>query len=130
MPASPGLPTSVAVGTAGHVADSNAVHTILNAIYKASIGTTLTGNATLTQSQTGEIIPVNSASTVTITVPVLEAGTSIELLRKGTGAVALTASGVTLSGPTGAVLTPRVQGSSISLLWLTTTDVQVSGDLS
>lgn len=116
MPAAPTLGTSITAGSTGHVADTNAVHTILNAIYKATIGTTRTGAYTLTQANSGELIPVNSASSVAITVPVLEAGTNIELLRQGAGAVTLTLSGTTTLVPTGSTATPRVQGSTISLL--------------
>lgn len=129
MPAAPTLSTSIAVGTTGHVADTNTVHGVVNSIYKASIGTTRTTAYTLTQGNSGELIPVNSASSVAITVPVLEVGTSIELFRMGAGAVTLTTSGTTLTIPTGATASPRVQGSTISLLWLTTTSVLVGGDL-
>lgn len=129
MPAALTLPTNVVVGTPGLVTNSNAVHGVINSIYKASIGTTRTAAYTLTQANSGELIPVNSASSVAITVPVLEAGTSIELLRQGAGAVTLTASGVTFLTPTGATASPRVQGSTLSLLWLTTTSVLVGGDL-
>ncbi len=129
MPAAPTLSTSIAAGGTGHVTDTNTVHGVVNAIYKASIGTTRTAAYTLTQANSGELIPVNSASSVAITVPVLEAGTSIELLRQGAGAVTLTASGTTFIVPTGSTATPRVTGSTLSLLWLTTTSVLVGGDL-
>lgn len=129
MPASPSLSTSITAGTTGHVSDTNAVHGVVNDIYKASIGTTRTADYALVQGNSGELIPVSSSSSVAITVPVLEAGTSIELLRQGTGAVTLTLSGTTTLVPTGATATPRVQGSTISLLWLTTTLVLVGGDL-
>jgi hypothetical protein len=129
MPASPALSTSRAADSTGHLADTNTVHGIVNAIYKASIGTTRTTGYTLTQANSGELIPVNSASSVAITVPVLEVGTMVELFRMGAGAVTLTASGTTLTVPTGATATPRVQGSVISLLWVTTTSVLVGGDL-
>jgi hypothetical protein len=129
MPAAPTLPTNIVAGTTGHVADSNAVHTIINAIYLATIGATQTTAYTLLQSNSGSILPINSASSVAITVPVLAVGTSIELFRMGAGAVTLTVSGTTLTVPTGATATPRVQGSTISLLWLTTTSVLVGGDL-
>lgn len=129
MPTAPALSTSIVAGNTGLVSDSNAVHGVINSIYKASIGTTQTAAYTLLQSNSGELIPVNSASAVAITVPVLEVGTSIELYRMGAGAVTLTASGTTLVAPSGATMTPRVQGSVISLLWLTTTSVLVGGDL-
>lgn len=130
MPAAPTLPTNVAEGATGHVAASNAVHAVVNAIYLATIGSTKTGAYTLVQANSGELIPVNAAGSVVITVPVLNAGTSIELLRQGSGAVTLTAVGVTFLAPTGATPAPRVQGSAISLLWLTTVSVLVGGDLS
>jgi hypothetical protein len=130
MPAAPTLSTSITAGGTGHVADSNAVHTVVNNIYLASVGLTKTTAYTLTQADSGEVISVNSASSVAITVPVLAAGTSIELLRYGTGAVTLTVSGTTLRVPVGATATPRVQYSTISLLWRTTTEVIVGGDLS
>jgi hypothetical protein len=129
MPAAPTLPTTLTAGATGHVNDSNTVHTITNAIYLATIGGTHTTALTLAQADSGEIIPINSASSVAVTVPVLAAGTSIELFRMGAGAVTLTTSGTTLVVPTGRTATPSVQGSTISLLWLTTTSVLVGGDL-
>jgi hypothetical protein len=47
----------------------------------------------------------------------------------GAGAVTLTASGTVLNVPPGSTATPRVQWSTLGLLWLTTTSVLVSGDL-
>lgn len=130
MPAATTLPTTITAGvTTGHEAHSETVHGVINSIYKATIGTTRTGAYTLTQANSGELIPVNSASSVAITVPVLEAGTMVELFRMGAGAVTLTTSGTTLTVPTGSTATPRVQGSVLSLLWLTTTSVLVGGDL-
>jgi hypothetical protein len=129
MPASPALSTSRTSDSTGHLADTNTVHGIVNAIYKASIGSTRTTASALSQSNSGELIPVNSASSVAITVPVLEVGTMVELFRMGAGAVTLTTSGTTLTVPTGATASPRVQGSVISLLWVTTTSVLVGGDL-
>jgi hypothetical protein len=129
MPAAPTLSTTVVAGGTGHIADTNTVHGVVNGIYLASIGATKTTAYTLTQANSGELIPVNSASTVAITVPVLTAGTSIELIRQGAGTVTLTLSGTTTLLPTGATAQPRVQGSTISLLWLTTTLVLVGGDL-
>lgn len=129
MPAAPTLSTSIVAGGTGHVADTNTVHTVVNNIYLASVAVTKTGAYTLTQADSGEVISVNSASSVAITVPVLAAGTSIELLRYGAGAVTLTASGTTLRVPTGSTATPRVQYSTLSLLWRTTTEVIVGGDL-
>lgn len=130
MPASPTLSTSVVASSTGHITDTNTVHGIINKIYLAAdTAITKTGAYTLTAADSGEIITVNSSSSVAITVPVLPAGTSIELLRYGTGAVTLTASGTTLRVPVGSTAAPRVQYSTISLWWRTTTEVIVGGDL-
>jgi hypothetical protein len=129
MPAAPTLSTTIIAGNTGHVAASNTVHTIIDAIYLATIRSTITTAYTLTQNGSGEIMPVNVASSVAITVPILVAGTSIELVQIGTAGFTLTVSGTTLVVPTGATATPRAQGSTISLLWLTTTSVLVGGDL-
>lgn len=95
----------------------------------ASVATAKTSAYTLTQSDSGFIIPVNSSSSVAITAPSLAVGTTVGLIRQGTGAVTFTASGVTFLIPTGSTAAIRVQGASASLLWLTTTLVHVSGDL-
>ena len=128
MPAAPTLSTTIIAGNTGHVADSNTVHTVIDAIYLATIGGGHSTALTLAQSDSGEIIPLTAA--LTVTVPQLAAGTSIELFRDTAGAITVSpGSGVTLVGPSGATLSPRVQGSTISLLWLTTTRVLVGGDL-
>lgn len=129
MPTAPALSTSITAGSTGHITDTDTVHGVVNSIYKATIGTTRTGAYTLTQSNSGELIPVNSASSVAITVPMLEVGTSIELYRMGAGAVTLTPSGTSLTGPTGTTPNPRVRGSVMSLLWITTNTVLCGGDL-
>jgi hypothetical protein len=131
VPAAPTQPTNIVAGgtTSGHKAHSDTVHGVVNGIYKASVPSAQTGNFTIAQSQSGEVIRANSASTITVTVPTLEVGTSVELVRMGVGAVSLSASGTTLRFPSGSTAAPRLQYSSISLLWLTTTEVLVSGDL-
>lgn len=130
MPAAPSLTTTIVAGTTtGHASDHVVINGVINGIYLASIGTTRTTAFTLVQANSGEFIPVNSASTVAVTVPVLAVGTSIEIQRQGAGAVTLTASGVTFEYAAGSTPTPRAQGSSISLLWKTATLVYVSGDL-
>jgi hypothetical protein len=130
MPTNPTLPTDVGSGTlTGHFSHTNVVHGIVNTTYTANIGTTETSNFTIAQSNSGEVKPVNSASSVAATVPVLAVGTSVELIRQGAGALTLTASGTTFLLPSGASAAARVQGSSVQLLWLTTSSVLVSGDL-
>lgn len=122
----PAAPTAAAGTSTTQVATTAFV---AQATSYASVQTAKTTAYTLVQGDSGSFIPVNSASSVAITVPVLTQGSSVELLRQGAGAVTLTASGTTLTGPTGATLQPRVTGSSLSLLWLSTTDVRVFGDL-
>lgn len=129
MPAAPTLSTAIVAGTLGHIADTNTVHGIVNNAYKTPIGTTRTAAYTLTQANSMETIQVNSTAAVVITAPVLQAGTEIRLVRIGSGAVTVTASGTTFTVPTGATPTPRVQGSVITLTWLSTTSVLISGDL-
>lgn len=126
MPSSPNLPTNVADQSAGHLTHTNAVHSAVNSFYKVAIGTTRTAAFTLTQSHSGEIIPVNVSSSIAVTVPILEQGTVVELARIGTAGFTLTASGVTFVPAAG---TPRALGSVVSLVWLTTTSVLVGGDL-
>lgn len=131
MPNDPTLPTNVEATspTIGHKSNTDVVHGVINSAYKATIGTTRTASFTIAQSDSGEVIPCNSASTIDVTVPSRAVGTSVELIRQGAGALTVTASGVTFLLPTGATAAARVQGSSITLLWLTTTLVSVGGDL-
>jgi hypothetical protein len=130
MPTNPTLPTDVGSGTlTGHFSHTNVVHGVVNATYTANIGTTETTGFTVAQSHSGEVKPVNSGSSVAATVPVLAVGTSVELIRQGAGALTLTASGTTFLQASGTTAAARVQGSSIQLLWLTTTLVFLSGDL-
>src|SRR5664279_474811 len=98
MPAAPTLPTTItAAVTTGHATDSQTVNGVVNNIYLAVVGGTHTTALTLAQADSGELIPINSATSVAVTVPVLAVGTSIELFRMGTGAVILNASGTTLT---------------------------------
>lgn len=126
MPAAPALPTTVAAGNTGHVGHTNTVHGVINAIYLASIGATRTGAFTIAQSDSGDVIPMNNSSSVPVTVPSRAAGTTVELVRTN-ATFTLAASGTTFIPAAGG--TPRAVGSSVSLLWLTTTSVLVGGDL-
>jgi len=131
MPASPSLPTTITAGTTtGHITHSQTVHAVVNSIYQASIGTVLTTNTTLSQSNSGEVIQVNSTGAITITAPTLTAGSTVELVRMNTGSVTVAAgSGVTLLIPNGSYAIARVQYSSLTLLWLTSSTVLVGGDI-
>lgn len=131
MPTAPNFPTSGLTSnvSTGSLANWYGINGVVNTIYKANIGTTRTAAYTLTQANSGEVIPVNAAGSVTITVPSLEVGTTVELVRLGAGAVTVAASGVTFVQPAGSTLSARVTGSAVSLLWLTATSVLVGGDL-
>jgi hypothetical protein len=131
MPIDPNLPLDIVPGvTSGHAAASSVVHSVLNGIYKfQQSGATKIAAYTLQQSDQHSLVVVNSTSSVPITLPVLQSGTRTKFLRQGTGAVTFTASGTTLFGPSGSILTPAVQGSIIEILYLTTTDVWFSGDI-
>lgn len=129
MPDAPALSTVITQGSTGHVADTNTVHAVANNIYKTAIGATRTASFTLAQTNSGEFIPINSTAALTVTAPVLEQGTNIELYRQSSGPITLNSSGVTFEYPAGSSPSPRAQGSSITLLWRTTTVVYVSGDL-
>jgi len=128
MPAAPTLSTTITSGGTGHIADTNTVHTLANAIYLASIGTARTTAFTLAQSDSGSVIPMTNTTSVAVTAPVLAAGSSIELARWD-AAFTLTVSGTVLRVPAGATATPRVQYSTVSLLWRTATEILVGGDL-
>jgi hypothetical protein len=106
------------------------VSDLTDAKSKVTVATTKTSAYTLTQGNAGALVPVSSSSSVAITVPSLATGSTVDILRLGSGAVTLTASGVTLIVPTGATAAPRVTGSIITLVWLSTTSVLVTGDLS
>jgi hypothetical protein len=127
MPANPSRPTNRTVGSADPPADHNALAVIINDIYKLAVGTTRTANYTATQSDQGSCSRVDSASSVAVTVPSLEAGTIMQFGRKGAGALTFTASGVTFvpAGPHSA----RITGSIVTLWWATAAEVWVSGDL-
>lgn len=91
------------------------------------IGTTQTGNFTITQAMSSQVIWINAAAVVT--VPVLKAGTHLSIVRDTSGAVTLAASGTTLVKPTANSAAPRAQNSEIQLKWRTTTEVLITGDM-
>jgi len=93
------------------------------------LGTDQTGNFTVTQAMSSQVIKINSASSVAVTLPVLKAGTTVKLVRWGAGAVTLATSGTTLFKPSANSASPRAQYSAIQLDWLTTTDVLETGDM-
>lgn len=55
-----------------------------------------TASYTLTNSDNGKVVTLNSASAVTVTVPSLSVGFNCMIVQKGAGQVTLSASGVTI----------------------------------
>lgn len=80
---------------------------------------------TLVQGDEDTGVETTSASAVTLTVPVLAAGTQIPVLQAGAGQITCSASGTTLRTPLGGK--SLAQYTSILLWWRTTTEVWVLG---
>lgn len=88
-----------------------------------------TGNYTLTENDTRAVIIVNSAATVTITVPnTLSTGFFCQIIQKGTGQVTVVGSGSTLKSASG--FKTRLQNSSIGIMMESSTVGYISGDSS
>lgn len=130
MPIDPTLPTTIVDGvTTGRIAHTQTVHGIVNGIYRALIGTPRTSSFTLAQADTSTIIPCNSGSPIVVTCPVLQIGTWTQLVRMGTGSVSLVSSGTTIRVAPGRAATPQAQYCSLFLVYLSTTEILVDGDL-
>lgn len=56
-----------------------------------------TGAYTLTNSDNGKVVTINSATGVSVTVPSLSVGFNCMIVQKGAGQVALSASGITIN---------------------------------
>lgn len=136
MPTPTSLPTNIAAGgtTVGHKAHSDTVHGLVNQ-WTTTPQSTKTTSYTLVLSDAGEVVEMNSASATTLTVPpnasvAFAVGTTVEVYRMGAGTVTLVAgSGVTLTVPSGAPLTLRVQGSTVGIRKRAVNEWVVSGDL-
>lgn len=129
MPLDPTLPTNLTTNSTGRISDTNTAYGIINKFYKALVGSTKTSSFTVAQSNSGEVIPIDSSSDVMVTVPSLQVGTCIEFVRLGTGGLTFNASGVNFVMPLDVIATARARGSSATLLWLSSTSVLVQGDL-
>lgn len=96
-------------------------------------GTTKTANYTLVMSDAGQVIEMNSASVLTLTVPAnasvaFPVGTVVEVCQLGTGQVTVAAAaGVTIR--TSSSLTTRTQYSCASIRKRATDEWVLSGDL-
>ena len=102
---------------------------LTNAVSSIALNTR-TAAYTLLATDKSKLVIMNSASTANVTVPsaVFSQGDVIYVTRLGTGAVALTASGVTINSPSG--LNLRAQYSTAALLCTATNVFLATGDLS
>jgi hypothetical protein len=82
---------------------------------------------TITATDNGGVIVVNSATTVTLTVPsTLSAGFSCQIIQSGAGQVNVVGSGVTVTSALG--MFSRTTGSSIGIMLTSSTTAFLSGD--
>ena len=81
----------------------------------------------ITATDNGGVIVVNSATTVTLTVPsTLSAGFSCQIIQSGAGQVNVVGSGVTVTSALG--MFSRTTGSSIGIMLTSSTTAFLSGD--
>lgn len=86
-----------------------------------------TANYTLTASDNGNIVIMNSATAVTLTVPAtLPAGFVVQIIQKGAGQVSVVGSGATINSANG--FKTRVTNSAIGVVMETSTLGYVTGD--
>jgi hypothetical protein len=86
-----------------------------------------TADYTITATDNGGVIVVNSATTVTLTVPsTLSAGFSCQIIQSGVGQVNVVGSGVTVTSALG--MFSRTTGSSIGIMLTSSTTAFLSGD--
>ena len=88
-----------------------------------------TASYTLTNSDNGKVVTVNSSSATTITVPSLSVGFNCMIVQKGAGQVSLSASGVTISNRYGFTKTAG-QYSILTLVCIASGVYISSGDMS
>jgi hypothetical protein len=87
-----------------------------------------TANYTLSNTDNGEIVVINSSNPTTITVPSLSVGFNCLIVQRGTGQVTLSASGVTISNRYGFTKTAG-QHSILTLVCIASGVYIASGDM-
>ena len=87
---------------------------------------TKTGSFSLGAADNNKLFFINSASTVTVTVPTLPIGFSCQLIQTGAGTITFAGSGTTLNSASG--LSTRTTNSVIGLVMNTATVGYVFGD--
>ncbi len=88
-----------------------------------------TTNFSIASTDNGNVIVVNSATTVTVTIPsTLPAGFYCQIIQQGAGQVNVIGSGVTVTSALGTF--SRTMGSSIGIMLTSSTTAFLSGDTS
>lgn len=137
-----GTVSSLSTTVSGHTTSINSLSSTVTALSthvdqvaaEASIFTTQTNSFTLALTHKGQVVPVSSASAVTVTIPTnasvaFPVGSWIEVDRMGTGTVTLAAAGGVTIRNAAAAFTLRVQYSTVMLRKIATNEWIVIGDL-
>lgn len=100
---------------------------VVKSVSRSATVNTQTANYTLTTSDNGAILIMNSATAVTVTVPAtLPAGFVVQIIQKGAGQITITGSGSTINSANG--LKSRTLNSAIGIVMETSTLGYVTGD--
>lgn len=100
---------------------------VVKSVSRSAMVNTQTANYTLTTSDNGAILIMNSATAVTVTVPAtLPAGFVVQIIQKGAGQITVTGSGSTINSANG--LKSRTLNSAIGVVMETSTLGYVTGD--
>jgi hypothetical protein len=100
---------------------------VVKSVSRSATVNTQTGNYTLTTSDNGAILIMNSASAVTVTVPAtLPAGFVVQIIQKGAGQITVTGSGTTMNSANG--FKTRTLNSAIGVVMESATLGYVTGD--
>ena len=100
---------------------------VVKSVSRSATVNTQTANYTLTTSDNGSVLIMNSATAVTVTVPAtLPAGFVVQIIQKGAGQVTVTGSGSTINSANG--FKTRTLNSAIGVVMESSTLGYVTGD--